>query len=110
MVPEEHASMTTTLKHFKSYETPPCTNMLSSLSIAPAVQTIIVNCVSIVDPQLAAIIRDNTEVVMPRLEDSQAASPAHCEMIASGKARPSATCVAVVHHVFPTSHIRLATL
>jgi len=89
---------------------PPSTNVPSGLSIAPAVQAVIVDCVSIVNPQLAPIIGVKTEVVMARLEDSQAAGPTHREMIASGKARPSATCVAVVHHMFPTSHIRLATL
>ena len=99
MVPEEHPSMTTTLEHLKSHKTPPCSNMLSRLSIAPTVQTIIVNRVPIVDPQLAAIVRDNTEVVMASLEDSQAASPTHCKMIVSGKAWPSAACIAVVHHL-----------
>jgi hypothetical protein len=63
MVPEKHPSMTTTLKHLKPYKTPPCTNMLSSLSIAPTVQTIIIYCVAVVDPELAAIIGDNTESV-----------------------------------------------
>jgi len=50
MVPEEHTSMTTTLEHFKSHETPSTMNMPSGRSTAPAVQAIIVNCVSVVNP------------------------------------------------------------
>ena len=97
MVPEEHPSMTTTLKHFKSHQTPSSTHMRSGCSTAPAVQAIIVNRVSIVNPQLAPIIGDKLEVVMACLEDSQAACPTHCEVIPAAKTRPIATCVAIVH-------------
>ena len=68
MVPEKHPSMTTTLKHLKSHKMPPCTNMPSGVASAPSVQAIVVNCVSIVKPQLASIIRDNLEVVWPALK------------------------------------------
>ena len=54
-------------------------------------------CVPIVAPQFASIIRDDAEVVMACLEDSQAACPSHGEVVASGKARPPAPSVAVVH-------------
>ena len=97
MVPEEHASMTTTLKHFKPYETPSTMNMFSGRSTAPAVQAIIVNRVSIVNPQLAPIIGDKLEVVMACLEDSQASRPTTSEVIPAAIARPIAACVTIVH-------------
>jgi hypothetical protein len=56
MVPEEHASMAAALKHLQSYQMPTGTHMRSGLSIAPAMQAVVVNCVSVVDPQLAPII------------------------------------------------------
>jgi hypothetical protein len=31
-------------------------------------------------------------------------------MVAADKSRPFATCVAVVHHVFPASHVRSAAI
>jgi len=64
MVPEENPSMTTTLKHLNSHKMPPCANVLSDVTSAPSVQAIVVNCVSIVKPQLASVIRNNLEVVM----------------------------------------------
>jgi len=64
---------------------PPTTNVPSGLSIAPAVQAVIVDCVLVVDPQLAAIIRDNAEMVMACPEDSQAACPTHSEVITPRK-------------------------
>jgi hypothetical protein len=80
-------------------------NMPSGRSTAPTVQAVIVNCVPIVNPQLASIIGDKLKVVMARPEDSQAASPAHSEVIASSEPRPRATCVAIVHSMFPTGHV-----
>ena len=97
MVSEQHPSMTAPLKHFKSYETPSTTNVLSHLSVAPAVQTIVIDCVSVVDPQLTPIVGDKTEVVMARSEDSQATRPTHSEVIVTAKSRPPATCVTIVH-------------
>ena len=99
MVPEEHASMTTTLKHLESDQRPPSTHMRSGLSVAPTVQAIVVNRVPVVDPQLAPIIRDDAKMVMACPENSQAACPTNGEVIASGEARPSATCVAIVHNL-----------
>ena len=97
MVPEEHPRVATTLKHLESHKSPPSANISSGHSTAPTVQAIVVNCVAIVNPQLAPIIGDNLEVVTARLEDSQAASPTHSKVVTSGKARPSATSVAIVH-------------
>ena len=99
MIPEEHASVATTLKELKSHKTPPTTNIPSGHSAAPAVQAIVVNCVSIVDPQLASIIGNELEVVTAALEDSQTASPTHCKVIATSEPRPFATCVAIVNHL-----------
>jgi hypothetical protein len=110
MVPEEHAGMAPTLKHFKSDQMPPSTHVWPGLSIAPAMQAIIVNRVSVVDPELAAIIRDNAKIVMTCPEDSQAACPSHCKVVASSEPRPFATCVAVVHHMAPTGHVCSASI
>jgi hypothetical protein len=110
MVPEEHTSMTTTLKHLKSDQRPPSTHMRSGLSVAPTVQAIVVNRVPVVDPQLAPIIRDDAKMVMTCPENSQAACPTNSEVIASGEPRPSATCVAIVHNMFPSSHVWSAAL
>jgi hypothetical protein len=71
-------------------------------------QAIIVNRVPIVDPQLAPIIRDNTEMVMTCLEDSQTPCPTNCKVIASREPGPFATSVAIVHIMFPASHVRFA--
>jgi hypothetical protein len=62
--------MTTTLKHLKPHKMPSSTLMLGGLAVAPSMQTVIVDGVPVVDPQLAAIIRDNTESVMASPEDS----------------------------------------
>ena len=97
MVSEENPCMTTTLKHLESHQTPTSAHMRSGLSVAPTVQTIIVDCVAIVNPQLATIIGNNAEMVMACPEDSQAACPAHCEMIPSAITRPIASCVAIVY-------------
>jgi hypothetical protein len=105
MVPEQHPSMATALKELNSHKAPPCTNAPSGHSAAPAMQAIVVNCVAIVEPQLASVIGYKLEMVRAAPEDSQAACPTHREVIASNEARPFASCVAVVHHVFPTSHV-----
>jgi hypothetical protein len=55
-VPEQHASMTTFLEHLKLDEMPSRAKVLVGFPIAPAMQTIIVDCETIVNPQLAAII------------------------------------------------------
>jgi len=102
--------MTTLLEHLKSHKVPPSTNMLPGLPIAPAVQAIVVDCVTIVDPQLAPIIRINAEMVMACLVDSHAACPAHSEVITSFETAPFLTCVAIVHIAAPASHVRFAAI
>jgi hypothetical protein len=97
--------MTTMLEHLNFHEMPPATNMPPHLPIAPAMQTIVIDCVPIVDPQFAPIIGDNAESVMASLEDPQASSPTDSKMIAAGKTWPSPTCVFVVHHLAPTTHV-----
>jgi len=79
-------------------------------SAAPSVQAIIVNCVSIVNPELAPIIGDKLEVVMTCPEESHAACPTNSEVITSCKSRPLATSVFIVHSVSPASHVRSATI
>ena len=64
MVPEQHASMPALLKHLKPHHVPATPHVPSSLTIAPTVQAIIVDGVSIVEPQLAPIIGDNAEMVV----------------------------------------------
>jgi hypothetical protein len=63
MVPEEHSSMPALFKHFKSHQMPPSAHVPSGHSTAPSVQAIIVDGVSIVNPKLAPIIRNELEVV-----------------------------------------------
>ena len=82
-VPEHHPSSTTTLKHLKLDKMPPTTQMLCGLTIPPAMQAIVINCVSIVNPQLAPIIGYKLEVVMACVEYSHATSPTHSKVIAS---------------------------
>ena len=68
--------MTTTLKHLESHKTP-STNTPPSLPIAPAVQAIIVDRVSIVDPQLTSIVRDNAKAVIATPEKSSTTFQTH---------------------------------
>jgi len=109
-VPEQHPCMTTTLKHLHPDSLRPRTKMLDGLPIPPAVQAIVVNCVSIVDPQLAPIIGDNAEPVVTGLADSQRACPSHCEVIAPSKTTPFPVCVAVVHHLDSASRVWSAAI
>ena len=71
--------------------------MPGGLSIAPTVQAIVVDCVAVVNPKFAPIIRIDAEVVTPCLEDSQAASPTDSKVIAASKTRPLATGVTIVY-------------
>jgi hypothetical protein len=58
-VPEHHTSMTTVLEHFDSHEMPSAPLMSCRLAISPAMQTVIVNRVSPIHPELASIIRND---------------------------------------------------
>jgi hypothetical protein len=73
------------------------------------VKTIVVDCVPIVDPQLASIIRDDTVLIPASPEKSHASCPTDCKVISSVEARPITTCVPVVHIMFPASHLRPVT-
>ena len=111
LVPEEHPCMTTFLKHFKTHAVPPLAKSLGSLTITPTMQAIVVDGVSVVDPQLAPIIRQNAESVFACPGDSQSSCPAHSEVIVSGKSRPLPACVFVVHHLrrsFQAAQIHIA--
>jgi hypothetical protein len=85
VVPKHHASMTAAFEHLKSHQAPSGVNMPPGLTIAPTMQTIVVDCVSVVNPKLASIIRDEAEVVTTCSEDSHAACPTHGKVIASSK-------------------------
>jgi len=110
LVPEKHPSMTATLKELKSHKMPTTAKFLGGLLITPAMSAVVVDSVPIVNPQLAAIIGLNAEPILASLEDSQAACPAHGKVISSSEARPSFSCVAIVHSMAPTSHVWFATL
>merc|ERR1719272_1261468 len=109
-VPELDACMATTLKHFKSDATPWSTKMRGALSIAPTVQSIVVNRVAIVNPQFASIVGINAEAVAASLMDSDAACPTHSKVVTPTETGPIAICVAIVHHMFPPLHVGFATV
>merc|ERR1719183_1478647 len=109
-VPEQHPSGTTTFKHLELHQMPASAKAPGGLPIAPAVQTIIVDCVPVVHPQLAAIIRQNAKPVIASPEDSHSPSPTHSKVVASSKAGPPATCVAIVYEMFPASHVWPASI
>jgi len=109
-VPEQHPSMPTTLKHLNSHAVRPRPKMLDGLPIPPTMQAIIVDCVSIVNPQLASVIGDDAESVLAVLADSQAACPSHCKVIATGKTRPLSTSVAIVNCLDYAGHVCSATV
>ena len=98
-VPELDACMATTLKHFKSDKTPRSTKMPVGLSIAPAVQAIVVDSVPIVNPQFASIVGVNAEAVVASLMDSHAACPTHSKVVTPTETGPIAICVAIVYHL-----------
>jgi hypothetical protein len=56
MVPEEHPSMATMFEHLEPHKMPAGSHVLSDLPIAPTVQAIVVDCITVVNPQVASII------------------------------------------------------
>ena len=102
-VPETDACMASALKHFKSDKTPSSTKMPVGLSIAPAVQAIVVDSVAIVNPQFASIVGVNAEAIVTSSEDSHAAGPTHSKVVTSTETRPIAICVAIVHDLVMSS-------
>jgi hypothetical protein len=110
LVPEQHPSMASTLKHFKPHSVSPRAKMLDGLTIAPTVQAIVVDCIPIVYPQLTSIIRDNAETVITSFANSQGAHPAHSKMVTSGEALPFAVRVSIIHDCNSARHVWSATL
>jgi hypothetical protein len=102
--------MPTTLEHFNSHAVYPRPEMLDGLPISPTMQAIIIDRVSIVNPQLASIIGDDAESVLACPADSQAACPSHREVITTGKAAPLSACVAIVNCLDYASHVCPATV
>jgi hypothetical protein len=101
-VPEIDSSMTTTLKHFNPRHAP-STNMFASFADTPAMTAIIVDRVSIIDPQFASVVRIQSESVMASAMKSHATCPADSKVVMSGKPRPSSTCVPV-HDIMTPAH------
>jgi hypothetical protein len=97
--------MTTSFKHFHSHSIRAWTETLHCLTIAPTMQAVVVDCIPIVDPQLAPVIGDDAETVIANSSDFQAACPTYSEVIASGKTTPFAVCVAVVYHLDFAGHV-----
>ena len=61
-IPEQHPSMTTSLKHLKSHTMPPRAEMPGGLPVAPAMQTIIVDCVPIAPLEPLRNPRNNANI------------------------------------------------
>jgi hypothetical protein len=97
--------MTAVLKHFKPHQAPATANAPIRLPIAPAVQAIVVDRIPIVEPQLAAIVRNDAVSIGACPEDSHTTCPTKCKVIMSGKTMPPATSVPVVHSMTPASHV-----
>jgi hypothetical protein len=102
--------MTTMFKRFDSNQAPSSMNVPLCHTAAPTMQTIIVDAVTIVNPQLAAVVRDKLEMIPTASEDSHPGSPSHSKVIMTGKSRPSAAGVPVVNIMFPTLHIWPSTV
>jgi hypothetical protein len=109
-VPEQHPGMPTALKHLKFHKMPPSALMFRGLAIAPTMQAIIVDCVSIVNPQFAPIVRNDAKAIMACPEDSHAACPSCSKVVASFESRPFLACVAIVNSPTPSSHVWSATV
>ena len=89
--------MTAALEHLKPHEMPATFNVPVGLAIAPSVTAVVVDRVSIVDPEITAIIRDNAETVMASPVEPHAACPTHSKVIAPCKTTPFATGIAIIH-------------
>jgi hypothetical protein len=108
-VPEKHAGMSAVFEHLEAHKAPMRAQKPCSLTVAPTMQAIVVDRVPILDPQLTSIVRNYAEPVMGSSVNPHATCPPNSKVIVSGKTRPSAACVAVVHCVSPTSHVWSAT-
>jgi hypothetical protein len=69
------------LKHFCSHKVPSTTQVSSSFPVPPTMQAIVVDRVTIVDPQLASIVRNNAVIIPTSPEDAHATCPTRSEMI-----------------------------
>jgi hypothetical protein len=91
------------LKHFQPERAPPTVKELSSHTSSHAVQAIIIDCESVVNPELAAIIRRDRQPVGTTPFDDHGATPTNSEMISSEETWPSARSGSVVHPTDSTS-------
>jgi hypothetical protein len=72
--------------------------------------SVIVDYVPIVDPKLAAIIRNEAVSVTTSHIDSHATCPANSKVVATSESRPFAMCIPIVHSPLPTSHAWYAAI
>jgi hypothetical protein len=109
-VPPKHAGGTTMLEMLKPATMPSATKVPISFAVAPAMTAIVVDRVTIVDEQIASIIRNNAVSIVACPEDSEVARPANRKMITTTETRPISSCIPVVYIMFPPSHLRSATV
>jgi hypothetical protein len=109
-VPEKHTGMTTMLKHLNSCEMPSSTNVPSSLPVPPAVQAIIVDRVTVIEPKFAPIIGNDAKTIMATSKEPYTTRPAHCEVVPSAIATPVVACVPIIDIPAPTSKVWSATV
>jgi hypothetical protein len=100
--------MTTMFKHFDSHQAPSTINTPRSFTITPAMQTIVVDRVTVIDPELASVIRYDAETIIATPEESHSSCPTHGKMISCSEAWPITTCVPVVDGMAPTTQVRPA--
>jgi hypothetical protein len=53
--------MATVFKHLQPHKAPSWAKILVGLTIAPTMQAIVVDCITVVDPELAPIVGNDTE-------------------------------------------------
>jgi hypothetical protein len=109
-VPEQHPGMTAAFEHLKPHKMPATSDVPVGLAIAPSMTAIVIDRVCIVDPKIAAIIRDDAETIMASPVEPHAACPTHSKVITSMETRPLTASVPIVHIMFPASMVRAATI
>jgi len=64
LVPEQNPGMTSLFEHLKPHKMPASSKLLGGFPITPSMQTVVVDCVPIVNPQLTSIVRENGKTVI----------------------------------------------
>merc|ERR1712054_360841 len=105
-ITQQDASMATTFEELHPEHAPSCMNVPRGFAIPPAVEPIIVDGVTVVDPQLGTVIGNEREPVMASAVEPDTAGPFHSKVVGTSESRPLAICVAVVDVVLPPPHVR----